>query len=485
MVWQSTARTLGALLMLVALSAAAEPNADPWIAWRAEIQADPVAAETRFQHELATIPETKEPNLARSIVEIKLLSAQLAQGRDQEHVLARMTLLADQAAMLGDLRAAMQAWRECSRRYFVRGDYVRAQAAAQHMLDMARQLGARKEEAQALNDLGVLAKRRGDVRTAIIHYENALGIRRTIGDESGTAQTLGNLALIEKNRGVLLQALKYQREAHRIRERLGQAPPLASSHDSLGLIYLAMNDAEEAERQFRAALAVGDLPSNQDNISNSRNNLALALLKQGRVDEAEVLAMQVYDYAGTRDRLPIRTSAATTLSSIYRRRGDLQRAGAYVNEALQISRSLGDSKEIIEPLLERAEWQLASANINAAAADLDEAMTLARRDQLRLLEYLAKELHSRVLLAQGKANEAFSARQEFERIGQEIQGADSLRQMAAMLAEGQGTQDVPHAPIAKPESKSRQIGAIALAFICGWVFGLIGMHRDTSRSRAS
>ncbi|WP_170113120.1 tetratricopeptide repeat protein [Ahniella affigens] len=457
---------------------ASEPDPDPWIAWRAEIQTDPAAAEQRFASELAGMPESSEPTLARTIVEIKLLSAQIAQGNDQDAELSRLASLADQAALLGDLRAAMQAWRECSRRYFVRGDYVRAQSAAQHLLDMARRLGARKDEAQALNDLGVLAKRRGDIRMAIVHYENALGIRRTIADESGTAQTLGNLALIEKNRGSLLQALKYQREAHRIRERLAQGPLLANSHDSLGLIYLAMNDAEEAEREFRAALAVGDTPKNQDNISNSRNNLALALMKQGRVDEAEAAARQVYDYAVARDRRPMLTSAATTLASILRRRGELRDAGQLAKDALEIGREVGDSKEIIEPLLERAEWQLASSNANAAAVDLSEAMTLARRDQLRLLEYQALELQSRIQFAQGDSSAAFKTRQDYEQMGQELLGADTLRQMAALLSE----EAFAHASDAQSKEVTQVragpgLGVVMLVFLSGLVLGLLQRRR--------
>lgn len=468
-----------ACLLLSLGSQANAPDANPWPQWRTEIQANPKQAEQTIQAELAQLPASTSPSLPRTILEIRLLSAQLAQGQDAETQLTRLRELADSAALLGDMQAAMHAWRECSRRYFLKGDYRRAQAAAQHMLDAARQIGARKDEAQALNDLGVLAKRRGDIRNAIIHYENALGIRRAIADDAGVAQTLSNLALIEKNRGSLLKALGYQREAHAIRARLGQPAQLASSHDSLGLIYLAMGDAEEAERQFRAALAAGDLPNNQDNISNSRNNLSLALLKQGRVDEAESLARQVYDHALQRKLKPHQVSAATSLSAIARRRGELDAAGKFAEEALLLGREVGDSKEIIEPLLERAEWQLARSNLIAAEADLSEALSLSRRDQYRLLEYQAIELQSRILLARGDAEAAFVARQEYERIGQELLGADTLRRMAELLTEGASARaaaPAAEAPAAKPWESSR--GLLLLAVLVGWVLAKIRSGRS-------
>ncbi|MBK8286419.1 MAG: tetratricopeptide repeat protein [Ahniella sp.] len=422
------------MAVLWSVSIRAEPGqvARDWQAVSDVILEDPKQAEVRYRSELDALP-SDAVTIERVLASIKLKRAEFALDRDDPESLGEMLALADQAATLGEIEWAMLAWRDSSRRFFLRGDYVQAQSSAQRVLDAARQSGARKDEAQSLNDLGVLAKRRGDIRSAMIHYENALSIRRTINDRVGMAQTLGNLALVEKNRGGLLRALAFQREAHPLFVESAREHLIANSFDSLGLIYLALEDSVEAERQFREAMRIGDLPKNQDNILNTRCNLASALLSQGRVDEAEVQARLAYDHSEKRGLKPAMTSAGLLLATLSRRRGDFAAADRFTEGSIVLARGLGDTKEIIEPLIERTELRLAQGQADAAQQDIDEALALARRDQMRLLERTALEVHSRVLMARGLGDQAFQSRLEFERVSAEILGPDTMRRMAELL----------------------------------------------------
>ncbi len=457
LVWCAVVGLLSSELLRAESDAARE-----WQAVADAIRNDAAQAERQYRTELEAMP-IGPATRASVVAAIKLKRAEFGLGRDDAVNLGEMLVLADQAATFGDIDWALLAWRECSRRFFLRGDYANAQSSAQRVLDAARKSGARKDEAQALNDLGVLAKRRGDIRSATIHYENALTIRRSINDRVGMAQTLGNLALIEKNRGGLLKALAFQREAHPLFVESARENLIANSFDSLGLIYLALDDAVEAERQFREAMRIGDLPRNQDNILNTRSNLASALLKQGRVDEAEAQARMAYDHAQKRGLKPAATSAGLLLAITSRRRGDVAAADRLIEESITVARGLGDPKEIIEPLIERAEFRLAQGQTDLAQQDIDEALVLARRDQMRLLERLALDVQSRVLLAGGLGNEAFQSRLEYERLSGEILGADTMRRMAELLeAERQrAVEPVTASPEAKP-SRGR-VPALPLA----------------------
>lgn len=448
--------------------ATAEATAE-WQILQDDIRRDPEATELREQ---AAFDAAKDASEAlRVVAEIRLRRVQFVRGRDDEQALARMQELGDRAATLGETDWAILAWRECSRRHFGRGDYDLAQSTAQRILDAARKVDSRKEEAQALNDLGVLAKRRGDIRTATIHYENALVIRRSIDDRTGMAQTLGNLALIEKNRGDLLRALAYQREAHPLFVESGRDSLIANSFDSMGLIWLALDDAVEAERQFREAVRIGDLPNNQDQIVNSRVNLSLALLEQGRVDEAETLAQQVFDHAMRRGLKPMLASANLNLAILARRKGALDEAQARIAETMTIATALGDSKEIIEPLIERSELRLAQGRVADALVDIDDALALTRRDQLRLLERQALEVRSRVLLAAGDGRAAFRARLEYEQVVRELAGSDTLRRMAALMNAEQ--QRAPAAAATSSATSASHRGPISPVWLSLATLGLV------------
>lgn len=441
-----------------------------WAATQAEIRQDPAAAEARLREALENAGAGVAP-ADRLVLEAKLLRAQFELNQDDATRLTRMLELGDELVLAGRSDWAMLAWREASRRYFFRGDYDSAQSSAQRVLDVARRIGNRKEEAQALNDLGVLAKRRGDISSATIHYENALTLRRSIDDRIGIAQTLGNLALVEKNRGALLKALAYQREAHALLVPAERPSLLANATDALGLIHLALDDAIEAERQFREAIRLGDLPKNQDQIVNSRINLCVALLRQGRVDEAAVIAEQARAHAEMRGLKPMITSAGLVLAEIARRRGALVEADRLLGEAMSLARALGDPKEIIEPLLERAELRLAQQRTGEARTDVDEALMLARRDQLLLLERQGLEIRSRVLRASGDADAAFQARLDYERASREIAGANMMRRMAELLDAERRRDMIQEKPVATV--RARGVTGIPPVWIALGVLGLV------------
>jgi len=464
-------------LLLVSMSPsivfadAASEAATEWQVLQDDIRRDAQAAELREQ---AAFDATQDaPEASRVVAEIRLRRVQFVRGQDDERALARMRELGDRAATLGRTDWAILAWRECSRRHFGRGDYDLAQSTAQRILDAARKIESRKEEAQALNDLGVLAKRRGDIRTATIHYENALVIRRSIDDVTGMAQTLGNLALIEKNRGDLLRALAYQREAHPLFVQSARESLIANSFDSMGLIWLALDDAVEAERQFREAIRIGDLPNNQDQIVNSRVNLSLALLEQGRVDEAETLAQQVFDHATKRGLKPMLASANLNLAILARRKGALDDAQARIEKTLEVTTALGDSKEIIEPLIERSELRMAQGRAAEALVDIDDALALTRRDQLRLLERQALEVRSRVLLATGDGRSAFQARLEYEQVVRELAGSDTLRRMAELMNAEQ--QRAPVAGTVSSTGTRSHRGPLSPVWLSLATLGLVGV----------
>lgn len=451
---------------------AARPVAAEWAAVQREIQQDRAGALARYRAAFANTGADADP-ADRLVRELKVLRAEVQGDEDNGRSVARMLVVGDELALLGQGEWAIAAWREASRQYFLRGDYANAQASAQRVLDAARRYESRKDEAQALNDLGVLAKRRGDIRSATLHYENALVIRRNIGDRIGIAQSLGNLAIIEKNRGALLKALAYQREAQQHVLAVDRPNLLANAHDALGLIYLALDDAIEAERQFREAIRIGDLPAYRDQIVNSRINLCVALLRQGRIDDAAPIAAAARQHAEARGLKPMITSVGLVQAEIARRRDALDDAERLLDETMALARELGDSKEIIEPLLERAELHMVRQRVPEARADVDEALSLARRDQLRLLERAGLEIRSRVLLAAGDADAAFQARLDYERTSREIAGATLMRRMAELLDEERRREAAE--TTARTEAPARHGGRLPPLWIALGVLGLVGI----------
>ena len=157
---------------------------------------------------------------------------------------------------------------------------------------------------------------------------------------------------------------------------------LALSYYELGDFEAAITTGTQSLARFKAAEA--DFES-----ASIENELALVYLAIGSIDAARTHAAQAREYFSRRDDTRWLAHVTETEGQIALAAGSPDEAIALSTEALRLAKESGNRKAEISSGLSLARAQRAGGDLEAAAATLEQAVTLAegygRRGQLQTL----------------------------------------------------------------------------------------------------
>lgn len=260
--------------------------------------------------------------------------------------------------LLGEPEKALASYREAQKRLRVLGDPVK--------------------EARIFNNLGVLQVELGELQEALTTYGQALAIFQESGDRRWQAQVLSNVGFVYDRLGQLPQALAHYRQALALWREIEDPRGEASALAKLGSVHRELGKPREARGFLEPALALrraagdrreealilaqlGRLALDQgDSAAAGLLDQSIAIFQEigDRMAEAEALRFQGMSFDAVKrpqealeclDRalelarqLGYRHSEARTLRVLARterRRGDVRRARAHVEEAIGIIES--------------------------------------------------------------------------------------------------------------------------------------------------
>jgi DNA-binding winged helix-turn-helix (wHTH) protein/tetratricopeptide (TPR) repeat protein/TolB-like protein len=298
-------------------------------------------------------------------------------------------------------------------------------AAAQESCETAKGLYARAgDRAGAASATGYLAAARagaGDHEAAQKLYQTALSIQRDIGNQGGALWDLNGLASelwakedLAGARGTYTQALS---SAQEIKSR----PDAADARANIGATWLEEGNLAEARMTYEHALAEFREMADSSGVANALNNLGETLYLQGdlteaaqRLEEALRLDRRSGEKGETADALD--WSGRVRLAA-----GDAEGARARYEESLKAWREMGEA--YAAPVRVRlAELELESGRAAAAEAQVRDCLAALEGRQHARVETAAHTLLARVLLAEGKRDEA---RRELERAAPTAAGSQS------------------------------------------------------------
>jgi DNA-binding NtrC family response regulator/tetratricopeptide (TPR) repeat protein len=200
------------------------------------------------------------------------------------------------------------------------GDYQQAAQLFAQNLQEARASGLLFDVSRAHINLGICALRRGDDAAAETSYRAGLAAAREHGDVRHRAFCLQNLGVLAQWRRDYAAALHHYQDAAQAFKRLGHRPWLAWVAIDLGDLYLGLGDTERgAVMADLAERLLGDVPTAKVILDNLRGRIALDT-------------------------------------------GDLPRARALLETALETARRIGNKDELSLNLLNLARLELADGN---------------------------------------------------------------------------------------------------------------------------
>ncbi len=183
--------------------------------------------------------------------------------------------------------------------YWNLGDYETALSHYQEALELMPLVGDKKLESHVLSNIGIIYRMTGDQDNALQYYERAMKLREECGDERGIANSLNNIGVVCFQKGDYTAALSYFEKSLEIRERLDNERSVASSLNNIGEVYVKLGIDETALTYFNESL--------------KKNN--------GRDKEAEIIC-------------------CINLGGLYARRGALQDAVEYLQQALTTAQEI-------------------------------------------------------------------------------------------------------------------------------------------------
>lgn len=214
----------------------------------------------------------------------------------------------------------------------------------------------------------------GDVETADSFFNDSVVIAQRLGDEVAESTRSGNYGWFLIQAGRPRRAMANIELALRISQRRNLQPQQAIQLDNLGLACDAVADYEVALRHHRSALAQIAEQVEPSWKASIQINLAATLVQLGQFDEADVLLGEALIYARANPYSDLLVRALIAQSALRDKQGRPQDAPA--DEAVTLARRHELRRLLADALTAQSQRDAALGDLPAARAAWDEAVRL-------------------------------------------------------------------------------------------------------------
>jgi tetratricopeptide (TPR) repeat protein len=365
-----------------------------------------ILSELTGNYKLDLRPTEKDSKAGR--YEIKIEESRLATSQDRNHMAARkafaegekLRTLTTRDALLqalekyetvlphwqaiGDREGEAATLNGISAICFSFGENQKGLEYLAQALKIWRTLGNRYWEVATLNSMGNAYNLIGENQKALDYYSQALLLINAVGDRKGEAVTLNGIGKVYADLGENQKALDYYNQALVLRRSTGDRRGEGITLHNLGSIYDNLLDNQKALDLYAQAIDIFQAVNDPRGEASSLNNAGRIYVDIGQFDKA-------LDYFNRtlklRQSIADRRGEALTLNNIgyiyllmsekkensthfigsaYTFSNHKQQALGYLNQALPIWRSLGESHE-------EAATLTAIANLYATLGDYQKA----------------------------------------------------------------------------------------------------------------
>lgn len=286
---------------------------------------------------------------------------------------------------VGDLRGIAASFDDVGRVHLLRGDYPSARRFARKSLEMRRELGDPRSVALSLDNLGAAYLASGAFERASEALEESLTLRRHIGDEGGIAASLTNLGRVHRDNGQHARAQELFEQALEAARGAGDRALEAHVLTLLGEGHYRLVDPEAAIALLTEADQLATRLGDRLLEGAVRRGLAQAqlLMQEPEVARHHIeKAISLFEAARSQ---PALARALVTRGEIEAAAGEVQRAKAAFEEALEIFERVGDELGVADACSAFATFASHASGVNVDAEAL--AMRARKiRERLRASE---------------------------------------------------------------------------------------------------
>ena len=251
------------------------------------------------------------------------LASELGYTAGRAHALNCLAILAHRR---GDLEGAETLYNDSAR--------LASDASEHRLLGMIEQ------------NLGVMANVRGEAESALARYQMSLRAFEKAGDQYATAELLNNLGMLHTQQGRYDQA----------EQAFGRALAIAQSRGALMVEgVLELNRAEmfaaagrwaDAEASCTRLLEVAERRGDQWRRAGALRLRAMIERHRHNLENAAVMLEDARRLADEADDALLSAEVLRELGEVWSRRGEVERARSWWQQALQCFRKLGAARDI-------------------------------------------------------------------------------------------------------------------------------------------
>jgi predicted ATPase len=274
-------------------------------------------------------------------------------------------------------------------------DHTKARTLYAESIAIAARVGDKETKATALKLLGLLVSGEGDVDAAQTFYDESLTLWREIGHTSGIADILNNLAVNYDSRGDYSRAASLYEQSHGLYRELNEKEGIALTLYNLGNIALRLHHYVKAAATLAEALALWRDLGDQRGTAYTLMGLGQLALYQGDYREAHTLFEESHSFLHSLGYKIDFGLSLTLVGSALHALGKLSEAEQRFQEALEICRSMNDTRQIAHTERELALLMIKLEKFEGARAFLEDSLCLAgdmksQLDSLVVLEGFAE-----------------------------------------------------------------------------------------------
>lgn len=340
------------------------------------------------------------------------------------------------------------------------------------------------ELARLLNLLGATYHIQADYKQALYYYYQALSKAINFNDSTRLADAYNNLGKVNLKIGNYKEAFDSFMKALDVYNKNQQYGNAASTHNNLGLLYHELNNSEKAVDNFRIALAGFEALGDSIGMSAALNNIGLTYS-----NDSALFYFNKAAEINKRNNLYGLGISYQARGNFYFNIGLTDEAGDNYEKARTVAQAIKQSYQEAFAILGLAHVALAENQLNDALNFANQALTIAREMDNKVLLNNAFEIISRIYEEMGDLRQSIEFYREYAQLKDELENQTILHQIynteISTLTETNALQQLQiEKHMLKQQQKNNLLVFIIVVFILG-IFGFSLLYFNVRQRQQS
>jgi serine phosphatase RsbU (regulator of sigma subunit)/tetratricopeptide (TPR) repeat protein len=246
------------------------------------------------------------------------------------------------------------------------GEYYKGLNYCNDALALSQKLNYGKGIANSHNIIGDIYNYQGNYPKALKNYFSALEIYEKIKDENGIAYSYNNIGVVFNYQSNYSEALKKHLAALKIRIEIKDKQSVAQSYNNMGNVYLNQGNYSESLKMYKASLKTCEEIKFKVGIAHSYGNIGIIYAIQDDLPKALksfLISIKMQREIGDNGGV---ANSFINLGELYIRLHKRKEAEAYLDSALCLATTMGNTNTIKESYSSLTRLDSASGNFKTA-----------------------------------------------------------------------------------------------------------------------